>query len=73
MFLGCDTRNPTEKEEEVVVYNLNLTADRYVIYADNGKTVAKVTAILTNAVNEPQENATIVFPGPMFPDPPRPL
>ncbi|MBT3228298.1 MAG: Ig-like domain-containing protein [Candidatus Marinimicrobia bacterium] len=61
MFLGCDTRNPTEKEEEVVVYNLNLTADRYVIYADNGKTVAKVTAILTNAVNEPQENATIVF------------
>ncbi len=61
LIVGCDTRNPTEKEDEIVIYNLNLTADRYVIYADNGKTVAKLTAILTNAVNEPQQGATIVF------------
>ncbi|MCF7825533.1 MAG: Ig-like domain-containing protein [Candidatus Marinimicrobia bacterium] len=61
IFVGCDTRNPTEKQDPVINYHLNLTADRYVIYADNGKTVAKVTAILTNEVNEPQVGATIVF------------
>ncbi len=61
IIIGCDTRVPTEKVEDEIEYNLNLSADRYVIYADNGRTVAKITAILTNAVNEPQENATIVF------------
>ena len=61
VFVGCDTRNPVEKTDPVVEYNLNLSADRYVIYADNGKTVARLTAILTNSVNEPQEGATIVF------------
>jgi len=60
-FMGCDTRTPDDPEAVIVNYNLNLTADRYVIYADNGKTVAKITAILTNDVNEPQENAKIVF------------
>jgi len=61
IFVGCDTRIPVDEKKDIIEYNLNLSADRYVIYADNGKTVAKVTAILTNAVNEPQENATIVF------------
>ncbi|NQV30405.1 MAG: Ig-like domain-containing protein [Candidatus Marinimicrobia bacterium] len=60
-FVGCDSRTPTEKDPDVIVYHLNLTSDRSVIYADNGKTVAKVTAILTNDVGEPQEGAIIVF------------
>ncbi len=61
MFVGCDTRTPSDPVKETATYNLSLTADRYVIYADNGRTVAKVTAILTNGVGEPQEGATIVF------------
>ena len=60
-FVGCDTRTPQEQEKEAIAYNLNLSADRTVIYADNGKTVAKLTAILTNDENEAQEGATIVF------------
>ncbi|MBT4714050.1 MAG: Ig-like domain-containing protein [Candidatus Marinimicrobia bacterium] len=61
LLVGCDTRTPSESEQTIIKYNLNLTTDRAVIYADNGKTVARLTAILTNAVNEPQEGATIVF------------
>ena len=61
IFVGCDTRKPTDAVDEPILYNLNLTSDRYVIYADNGKTVAHLTAILTNEVNEPQVGATIVF------------
>jgi len=61
ILVSCDLRTPDDPETVAVDYNLNLSSDRYVIYADNGKTVAKVTAILTNGLNEPQENATIVF------------
>jgi hypothetical protein len=60
-FTGCDQRTPTPPEDETITYNLNLSVDRSVIYADNGKTVAEVTAILTNGQNEPQQGATIVF------------
>lgn len=61
VFVGCDSRTPSEAEKDEINYNLNLTADRYVLYADNGKTVARITAILTNDVGEPQEGSTIVF------------
>ena len=61
VLVSCDLRTPDDPDPEKIEYNLNLTSDRYVIYADNGKTVAKLTAILTNGVNEPQEGATIVF------------
>lgn len=61
MFIGCDLRTPDDPDKIVVTYNLNLTSDRYTIYADDGRTVAKLTAILTNEDGEPQENATIVF------------
>ena len=61
IFMACDTRTPSEQQNDPAEYNLNLTADRYVIYADNGKTVAQITAILTNEVNEPQQGANIVF------------
>mgnify|MGYP002630674350 CR=1 FL=1 len=61
VLVSCDFRTPDDPEQEKVEYNLNLTSDRDVIYADNGKTVAKITAILTNGVNEPQQGATIVF------------
>jgi len=61
MLAGCDTRKPTDVEGPEVNYNINLTSDRYVIYADNGKTVAKVTAILTNGEGEPLQGSTIVF------------
>ncbi|MBC8376559.1 MAG: hypothetical protein H8E26_10975 [FCB group bacterium] len=60
-LVSCDVRVPDEPKQLEIEYNLNLTSDRAVIYADNGKTVAKLTAILTNGVNEPQEGATIVF------------
>lgn len=61
LIIGCDTRNPDDPEDVIINYNLNLTSDRYTIYADDGRTVAKLTAILTNADGEPQEGATIVF------------
>ncbi len=61
VLVSCDVRVPDDPEKVEIEYNLNLSSDRAVIYADNGKTVAKITAILTNAVNEPQEGATIVF------------
>lgn len=61
VMVGCDIRTPDDPEQVEIEYNLNLSTDRAVIYADNGKTVAKLTAILTNGVNEPQEGATIVF------------
>ncbi|NQV43022.1 MAG: hypothetical protein HQ506_11770, partial [Candidatus Marinimicrobia bacterium] len=61
VLVSCDLRTPDDPDPEKIEYNLNLTSDRYVIYADNGKTVAKLTAILTNSVKEPQEGATIVI------------
>jgi len=61
MLSGCDTRKPTESTKTLITYHLNLSTDRDIIYADNGKTVAEITAILTNDAGEPQQGATIIF------------
>ncbi len=61
MIAGCDTRTPSDPDKAKISYNLNLSSDRHVIYADNGKTVAKLTAILTNADGEPQQGVNIIF------------
>ncbi len=62
LFLAsCDTRVPTEKNQIIVNYNINLSADRYTIYADNGKTVAELTATVTNEDSEPLSGVTVVF------------
>jgi hypothetical protein len=58
---ACDNRVPTDPPATVINYNLSVTTDRSVIYADNGKTVARITATLLNENNEPQQGSTIIF------------
>lgn len=58
---GCDKRKPTEIEPEDVFYGLNVVSDRDVIYADNGKTTARITATVTNVEGEPLVGVTVVF------------
>jgi len=58
---ACDTRVPTPITPPEVNYTLHLTSDRYQILADNGGTVARLTAQLTNDMGEPISGATINF------------
>ena len=61
IFAGCDTRKPSESEDDPIFYGLSLTSDQDVIYADNGETVARITASVTNEDGEPLVGVTVVF------------
>jgi len=59
---ACDYRNPsTASSQANAVYILDASVDRPIIYADNGKTVAKITVSLRNDQDEPLAGRTINF------------
>ncbi|NQV16284.1 Ig-like domain-containing protein, partial [bacterium] len=60
-LMACDTRLPTVAEKDVVNYQLTVSSDRDVIYADNGNTVAQITALLADAEGIPIQGANISF------------
>mgnify|MGYP002725487003 CR=1 FL=1 len=60
-MFGCDTRTPTPPDKVVNVYNLTLSTDESVIYADNGQTVAGITAYLTDGDGVPKSGSNVVF------------
>lgn len=59
MMNACDTRTPNNSGNSI--YKLVLTANDTIIYADNGKTVATLSARLTNDQGEPISGVTVVF------------
>ncbi|NQV16801.1 hypothetical protein HQ531_15160 [bacterium] len=61
IMVGCDTRTPTPPDKVVSIYHLTLSTDRAVIYADNGQTVAQITAYLTDADGVPKSGSSVVF------------
>ena len=58
---GCDKRTPTIAEKDIINYHLIVTSDKAVIYADNGKTLARITAYLTDEAGVPKSGSTILF------------
>ncbi len=59
---ACDYRNPsTTSNQANAVYLMQATVDQPVIYADNGKTVAKITVSLRNDQDEPLSARTVNF------------
>ena len=60
---GCDYRTPSTPDENdaEVSYHLDAQVDRTEIYADNGKTVARVTVRLQNDQLEPLAGRAINF------------
>ncbi len=61
VFFGCDSRTPTPPEKDVITYLLTLSTDKDVIYADNGKSLARITAYLTDVDGVPKSGSSITF------------
>ncbi|MEA3287890.1 MAG: hypothetical protein U9Q77_11035 [Candidatus Marinimicrobia bacterium] len=61
LFFGCDPRTPTPPEKEIINYQLTLSTDKDIIYADNGKSIARITAYLTDADGVPKSGSSITF------------
>ncbi len=61
VLMGCDNRTPTVSDKDAVKYQLHVSTDRDVIYADNGKTLAKITAWLADEDGIAQSGSQIVF------------
>lgn len=61
-LMFCDYRNPsTIDQNSNANYIMETTVDQPVIFADNGKTVAKITVSLRNDQDEPLAGRTINF------------
>ncbi|MCF7842554.1 MAG: Ig-like domain-containing protein [Lentisphaeria bacterium] len=61
LWQGCDTRVPEQVSPDPVDYTLKLSSNRYLLYADHGRTIARITAQLLNEDGEPIQGATINF------------
>jgi len=61
LLVACDNRTPTVSDQDAVKYQLIVTTDRDIIYADNGKTLAKITAFLTDEDGVPKSGSSIIF------------